>query len=105
MLDDHLDKVVDGLSCLDEQNHTSWPLEVLAKFLDRVISLDLGAFCFIGEEIIDLADCAVEDTDLESVVVHVEDEVLAHDGEADETDITLSRHLSLANEKEKTSRK
>ena len=49
---------------------------------------DLGALGFVGEEVVDLGDGAVEDRNFESVVVHVEDKVLSHDGKADQADIT-----------------
>jgi hypothetical protein len=49
---------------------------------------DLGALGLVGEEVVDLGNGAVEDGDFEAVVVHVEDEVLSHDGKADQADIT-----------------
>jgi hypothetical protein len=49
---------------------------------------DLGAFGLVGEEVIDFRDGAVEDGHFEAMVIHVEDEVLTHYGEADEADVT-----------------
>ena len=53
---------------------------------------DLGALGFLGQELVDLGDGAVVGDDGEAVVVHVEDEVLAHDGQADEGDVALRFH-------------
>jgi hypothetical protein len=45
-------------------------------------------FGFVGDEIVDFGNGAIENRNFEPVVVHVEDKVLSHDGEADEADIT-----------------
>ena len=65
-------------------------LEQADEFFNGVRADDLRALGLVGDEVVDLGDGAVEDGDLEAVVVHVEDEVLAHDGQADEADITGS---------------
>ena len=44
-------------------------------------------FGFIGKEAIDLGDGSIEGEDLEFVIRSVHDEVLAHDGQADEAEI------------------
>jgi len=53
---------------------------------------DLRAFGFVGEKRIYLVGGAVVSDDGEAVVVHVEDEILAHDGQTDECDVTLELH-------------
>ncbi len=53
---------------------------------------DFGAFGFVVEKFVHFGNGAIEDSDGEAVVVHVEDEVLAHDGEPDQTDVSLSVH-------------
>jgi hypothetical protein len=63
-------------------------LRRLASSSDGVGADDVGALGFVGEEVVDLGGGAVEDGDFEAVVVHVEDEILSHDGKADEADIT-----------------
>ena len=45
-----------------------------------------------GEEVIDLRGRAVEDGDAVAVVGHVEDEVLTHDGQADQADVGVGAH-------------
>ena|SRR5438477_9075915 len=54
---------------------------------------DVRAFGFLTEKLIDFGDGAVEGDDLEAVVVHVEDEVLAHDSQADESNIRCRLHV------------
>ena len=46
-------------------------------------------FCFIGKESIDLGDGTIEGNDSEAVVCCIEDEVLTHDGQTDETEVTF----------------
>ena len=49
----------------------------------------------ILQEVVHLLRGPVVGADLEAVVVHVEDEVLAHDGQPDESDVTVSgSHLA-----------
>ena len=47
-----------------------------------------GSLGFVGQKVVHFGDGAVEDGNFEAVVVHVEDKILSHDGEADEADIT-----------------
>ena len=54
---------------------------------------DLRSLGFVGQEFVDLGDRPVVGDDGETVVVHVEDEVLAHDGQADQRDVALRLHV------------
>lgn len=54
----------------------------------------LLTLCFIGKEAVDLGDGSVEGDDSEAVVCRVHDEVLAHDGQADEAEITTGSRCS-----------
>jgi hypothetical protein len=83
-----VDHLVDGVAGLDHEHDAAGALEQAGELLDGVRADDLGSLGFVGDEVVDLGDGAVEDGDLESVVVHVEDKVLSHDGKADEADIT-----------------
>jgi hypothetical protein len=85
-----VDHLVDGVAGLDHEHDAAGALEQGRQLLDGVRADDLGALGFVGEEVVDLGDGAVEDGHFEAVVVHVEDEVLSHDGKADEADITRS---------------
>jgi hypothetical protein len=61
-----------------------------------VASNNLRALGFVVQKVIDLGDGAIENGDLEAVIVHVEDKILSHDGEADEADIAgRIWHISL----------
>ena len=44
-------------------------------------------FGFIGKEAIDFGNCSVESENLELVVRRIHDEILAHDGQANEAEI------------------
>ena len=59
-------------------------------------SNNLGTLGLVLEEIVDLLCRSVVGANLEAVVIHVEDEVLTHHGEADEGDVTV-RGGHLAN--------
>jgi len=81
------DKVVDGLTGLDEEDDSTGGLEALAELLDGVGADDVGALGLVLEEVVDLGGGSVVSADFEALVVHVEDQVLAHDGETDETNV------------------
>ncbi len=71
----------------DHEHDAARALEEGDELFQRMSADDLGAFGLVGEEVVNFGDGAVEDGDFEAVVVHVEDEVLSHDGEADEADV------------------
>ena len=54
--------------------------------------LRLPTLCLIFKEAVDLGDCSVESDDLETVIRGVHDQVLAHDGQADEAEISAISH-------------
>src|SRR6185503_17044061 len=81
------DGFVDRGAGFDHEHDAAWTLEKGRELGDGVGADDIGSFCFIGDEVVDLGDGPVEDRDLESMVVHVEDEILSHDCKADEAGI------------------
>ncbi len=83
-----VDHLVDGVAGFDHQHDAARPLEQAGQLFDGVGADNLGALGFVGEEVVHLGNGAVEDGNFEAVVVHVEDKILSHDGEADEADIT-----------------
>ncbi len=85
---DMADHLINDVAGLDHQHDAARALEQADKVFDGVGSDDLRAFCFVGQEVVYLGDCAIEDGNLEAVVVHVEDKILSHDSEADQADIT-----------------
>ena len=46
----------------------------------------------IGEEVVNLGHCAVEGNDIVAVICGIQDQVLAHNSQADEAEIS-SRHI------------
>jgi len=90
------DEVVDSLSSLDEKDDLSGSLEFGAKLLNGVSTNDGLALGLVVKEVVDLADGTVVGADSESLVSHVEDKVLTHNGKTDESDISDSflRHDS-----------
>lgn len=91
-----LDELVNGFAGLHQQHHAAGCLELGDKVLDVLCADDGFAFCFVLDEVLDFADGAVEGYDGEAVVGHVEDEVLAHDGQADEAEISSVVALLVA---------
>merc|ERR1719234_1794540 len=80
----------------DKDHHPPGLLELGDHFLKAMSPDNLGSLCFILEKIVDLLRCSVVGAHLEAVIIHVEDEVLAHDGKADEGDVAI-RGGHLAN--------
>ena len=83
------DEFVHGGAGLDEHHHAARFFQQRNHFRERMRADDFGALGFVGEEMVHLLDRAVERDDGEAVVVHVENEVLAHDGQTDECDVSL----------------
>ena len=86
------DEFVHGLAGLDEHHHAARFFQHGNHFLQRMRAEDFRALGFVGEEVVNLLNRAVERDDGEAVVVHVEDEILAHHGQTDECDVSLWFH-------------
>ena len=78
---------------MDQDHHLPRLLELLDEFLGAPCTHNALSLGLIFEETIDLGDCAVEGHDGEAVVGGVEDQVLAHDREANETEVTTVAHI------------
>jgi hypothetical protein len=83
-----VDHLIDGVAGFDHEHDAAGTFEKADEFLDGMGADDLGAFGFVGEEVVDFGDGTIEDGHFEAVVIHVEDEILTHYGEADEADVT-----------------
>ncbi len=56
----------------------------------------LGSLRFVVDEVVDLGDRPIEHRDLVAVVVHVQHQVLAHDRQANQSNIaSCLSHLNL----------
>ena len=87
------DEVVHGLARLDHQHDLARPLEQLDHLLDRVRADDvLVTLGGVVQELVDLRDGAVEGDHRVAVVGHIQDQVLAHDCQADQSDICRLFH-------------
>ena len=93
MREELFDEFVHGFAGLDEHHHAARLLEHGNHFRDRVRAEDFGALGLVGEERVHFFRGAVVSDDGEAVVVHVEDEILAHDGQTDQCDVTLRLHV------------
>lgn len=71
----------------DEHHNPTGFFQRIDEFLQRMGADDVGAFCAFAEEFVDLLDGPVVGGHHKTVVVHVQYEILAHDGQADETDV------------------
>ena len=89
-----INRLVDCVTSLDQHHDAARALESGDEFLDGMRTNDGRAFCFVVHELIDFRDGPVENGNFETVVVHVEDQILAHDGKSDQSDITSFRHNS-----------
>ena len=90
-----LDPVVNGLAGLDKKHDAARLLQLGDELLGRVCAHDGLALGLVGNEAVDLGDCTVESADGEAVVGHVQDQVLAHDGQADEAEVSASNIVSI----------
>jgi hypothetical protein len=88
VLEEELNEVVDGLTGHDEEHHAAGSLELGDELLDAVCANNGLALGLVLKELVDLGDGAVEGNDGVAVVGGVEDEVLAHDRKADETEVS-----------------
>lgn len=52
----------------------------------------LRTFCFLGKKLIDFCCRSIEDRNFETVVIHIEDQILSHDCQPDQADITTLVH-------------
>jgi hypothetical protein len=82
------DHLIDTLARLHHQHRAARPLQQPDELLDGVGSGDLGPFGFVGQKVIHLGNSAVVHGHLEAMIVHVEDQILSHDSQADQADIT-----------------
>lgn len=78
---------LNDVGTFDEHHDATWFFQRVDQFLERMRADDVGAFGALAEELVHLLDGPVVRGDDEPVVVHVQYQVLAHDGQADETDV------------------
>ena len=77
------DEFIHGLAGLDHEHHAARFLEQRHHFFEGMRADDFRAFGFVGEKVVHLLHRPVEGHDGEAVVVHVQNKILAHDGQTD----------------------
>jgi hypothetical protein len=88
MREQTLNHLIHGVACLDHQHDTAGPFQGPNKFLNRMRARDLSSGGFVLNEFVNLRDGAVEDGHAIAVVVHIQNQVLSHHGQADQTNVT-----------------
>ena len=89
------DRRVDGLAGLHHQHHDARPPKLRGELRERSRADDIRSGRRACQERVGLLGGAVVDGDAVAVVVHVEDEVLAHHREPDEADVRLRAHPAI----------
>lgn len=72
---------------LDKHHDSFRFLQLLHHLLQAVSTNYLGTLCLIFQELIYLLCSAVVCTDHKSMIVHVQDEILAHDSQPNESNV------------------
>ena len=93
MREDVVDELVHRLAGLDHEHDAAGPLEQADHFLDGMRADDLGALGFLVEEVVHLGHGAVESGHRETVVVHVQNQILAHNGQPNYSNISFRFHV------------
>ena len=90
--DDLVDELVDRLAGLDQHHDAARALELGDHFFDRVRPLHLRALGLIGQELIHLVGRTVVSHHGKPMIVHVQNQVLTHDSQADQGNIRFLFH-------------
>lgn len=91
-----LDEGIDSSTRLDEQDDSSWSLQVVNELLDGSGTDDGLALGLVLHKVVNLGDGSVESNNGVTVVGSVEDQVLTHDGQTDKTNITSRRSIAVS---------
>ena len=91
---ERVNHLVDSVASLDHKHGAAGTLEEGDEFLHGMGSDNLGAFRLVVDEFVDLGDCPIENGHLVAVVVHIQDQILAHYGQPDQSDVTTCLHIS-----------
>ena len=86
-----LDDGVHGCARFDHDLCFAWALEGTDEFLECLGEDEVFSFSARGLEGVHDGGGAIIDGDVEAAAFHVEDEIFAHDGEADEADVASIR--------------
>lgn len=82
----HKRKESDSIT-FDQHHHAPRLLQLAHHLLQRVGAYDFGVLRFVVQKVVHLLGGSIVGADHEAVVVHVQNQVLAHHGETDQRDI------------------
>jgi hypothetical protein len=88
-----LDEIVNGFTGLNEKHHSSWFFEFGNEILDAAGTNDGLSLCLVLKKTVNLGHCSVESNNSEAVISHVENEILAHNGQANKAEISPDTSL------------
>ena len=91
--DDLLNEFVHCLAGLHHEHDAAGLLEQSDHLLNGVRANDIGALGLLIEEVVHLGDGAVVSGHSEPVVVHVQNQILAHNGQPDYSNISFRFHV------------
>ncbi|KAH3667268.1 hypothetical protein OGAPHI_002917 [Ogataea philodendri] len=83
-----VDETVDRVSGLHKQDNSSRSLKLLAQLLDGVGTKNGLALGLVGQEVIHLLNSSVVGNNSKAVVCGIENQILAHHGQSDQSNIT-----------------
>jgi len=93
--DELLDDRIDRRARLHHEHHAARLLQIGHQFLKRYAALDVLALAGTLDELRHALSCAVVHGDRKAVPLHVQHQVLAHDGETDQTQLILGHGSPL----------
>src|SRR5262245_8017834 len=88
MLSQAIDHMIHGIARLDHQHYAAGPLQRFDQFLYRMRAYYMRSGGFVLNEFVYLRNGAVEDGHAIAVVIHIQDQILSHHGQADQTNVT-----------------
>lgn len=63
--------------------------------MEDFAEIELLTLSFVCKKVVDFRDCAVESNDIDAVISGVQDQVLTHDGQANEAKISSGDIVSM----------
>ena len=90
------DHVVNGIARFDHHEHLAWFFQIVNQFFKAVAADDVFPGGSAGDKLVHLFGRPVENRHGEAFGLHVHDEIFAHDGKADQTNICFFHRCTLA---------
>ena len=73
---------------LHEHHNTTGFLQFSDQFTKRVSTDDTFTFGLVVEKVVHFRSSSIKSTDDESVICHVQNKILAHNGQSNQTDVS-----------------